>query len=152
MVRRIFFDQLDAQVETAFNFAAAGGTHDDWDTYDRVMREEGRVAVLVGTLLLVRLPSLVQPMMASFEFAKGEGPVIHEPISNRAQIDKLSRAATGRGRAVRTPGMAAWSAAGVRGAKGLRARRAEGILGERGNGKNHGGNGDKYFPYCPGKN
>ncbi len=28
-------------------FAAAGGTHDDWDTYDRVMREEGRVAVLV---------------------------------------------------------------------------------------------------------
>jgi PPOX class probable F420-dependent enzyme len=28
-------------------FAAAGGTHDDWDTYDRVMREERRVAVLV---------------------------------------------------------------------------------------------------------
>jgi PPOX class probable F420-dependent enzyme len=28
-------------------FRAAGGTHDDWDAYDRVMREEGRVAVLV---------------------------------------------------------------------------------------------------------
>jgi PPOX class probable F420-dependent enzyme len=28
-------------------FTAAGGTHDDWDTYDRVMREQGRVAVLV---------------------------------------------------------------------------------------------------------
>ena len=28
-------------------FTAAGGTHDDWDTYDRVMRAEGRVAVLV---------------------------------------------------------------------------------------------------------
>ncbi len=28
-------------------FAAAGGTHDDWDAYDRVMRDEGRVAVLV---------------------------------------------------------------------------------------------------------
>jgi PPOX class probable F420-dependent enzyme len=28
-------------------FTAAGGRHDDWDTYDRVMREEGRVAVLV---------------------------------------------------------------------------------------------------------
>lgn len=28
-------------------FTGAGGTHDDWDTYDRVMREEGRVAVLV---------------------------------------------------------------------------------------------------------
>lgn len=28
-------------------FTAAGGTHDDWDEYDRVMAEEGRVAVLV---------------------------------------------------------------------------------------------------------
>ena len=29
-------------------FTAAGGSHDDWDTYDRVMREERRVAVLVS--------------------------------------------------------------------------------------------------------
>jgi PPOX class probable F420-dependent enzyme len=28
-------------------FIAAGGTHDDWPTYDRVMAEERRVAVLV---------------------------------------------------------------------------------------------------------
>lgn len=28
-------------------FAAAGGTHDDWDTYDAVMAAERRVAVLV---------------------------------------------------------------------------------------------------------
>lgn len=28
-------------------FSACGGTHDDWDAYDRVMRDEGRVAVLV---------------------------------------------------------------------------------------------------------
>ena len=28
-------------------FTAAGGTHEDWDTYDRVMAEERRVAVLV---------------------------------------------------------------------------------------------------------
>jgi PPOX class probable F420-dependent enzyme len=28
-------------------FAAAGGTHDDWDAYDRAMREERRTAVLV---------------------------------------------------------------------------------------------------------
>ena len=27
-------------------FRAAGGTHDDWDTYDRVMAEERRAAVL----------------------------------------------------------------------------------------------------------
>jgi PPOX class probable F420-dependent enzyme len=29
-------------------FTAAGGTHDDWPTYDRVMREERRTAVLVA--------------------------------------------------------------------------------------------------------
>jgi PPOX class probable F420-dependent enzyme len=28
-------------------FAAAGGTHDDWDEYDRVMAEQRRTAVLV---------------------------------------------------------------------------------------------------------
>jgi PPOX class probable F420-dependent enzyme len=28
-------------------FTAAGGTHDDWDAYDRVMAAEGRTAVLV---------------------------------------------------------------------------------------------------------
>ncbi len=28
-------------------FVAAGGTHDDWDEYDRVMLEQGRTAVLV---------------------------------------------------------------------------------------------------------
>ncbi|MEZ0076188.1 pyridoxamine 5'-phosphate oxidase [Planotetraspora sp. GP83] len=28
-------------------FKAAGGTHDDWDTYDRVMAEERRTAVLL---------------------------------------------------------------------------------------------------------
>jgi hypothetical protein len=29
-------------------FQAAGGTHDDFDEYDRVMADEGRVAVLVA--------------------------------------------------------------------------------------------------------
>ena len=29
-------------------FTAAGGTHDDWPTYDRVMADERRVAVLVA--------------------------------------------------------------------------------------------------------
>ncbi len=29
-------------------FAAAGGTHDDWDEYDRVMAEQGRTAVLIA--------------------------------------------------------------------------------------------------------
>jgi PPOX class probable F420-dependent enzyme len=29
-------------------FTAAGGTHDDWDTYDAVMAAEGRAAVLLA--------------------------------------------------------------------------------------------------------
>ena len=29
-------------------FEAAGGTHDDWDAYDRAMAEERRVAVLIA--------------------------------------------------------------------------------------------------------
>jgi PPOX class probable F420-dependent enzyme len=29
-------------------FTAAGGTHDDWDTYDRVMAEERRAVVLIA--------------------------------------------------------------------------------------------------------
>jgi hypothetical protein len=29
-------------------FTAAGGTHDDWDEYDRVMAAEGRAVVLVN--------------------------------------------------------------------------------------------------------
>ncbi|MFA1551139.1 TIGR03618 family F420-dependent PPOX class oxidoreductase [Actinomadura chokoriensis] len=29
-------------------FRAAGGTHDDWDTYDRVMAEDRRAAVLIA--------------------------------------------------------------------------------------------------------
>ena len=28
-------------------FSGAGGTHDDWDAYDQVMRDERRVAVLI---------------------------------------------------------------------------------------------------------
>jgi PPOX class probable F420-dependent enzyme len=28
-------------------FSAAGGTHDDWDEYDRTMREQRRTAVLI---------------------------------------------------------------------------------------------------------
>ncbi|HYS34425.1 MAG TPA: pyridoxamine 5'-phosphate oxidase [Pseudonocardiaceae bacterium] len=30
-------------------FTAAGGTHDDWAEYDRVMADEGRVAIFIGT-------------------------------------------------------------------------------------------------------
>jgi PPOX class probable F420-dependent enzyme len=34
-------------------FTAAGGTHDDWDEYDRVMAAEGRLAVLVTPARIV---------------------------------------------------------------------------------------------------
>jgi PPOX class probable F420-dependent enzyme len=29
-------------------FSAAGGTHEDWDAYDRVMAEEGRAVVMIS--------------------------------------------------------------------------------------------------------
>jgi PPOX class probable F420-dependent enzyme len=39
-------DQLRVLLRDAFT--AAGGTHDDWDTYDRVMRDERRTVVFVA--------------------------------------------------------------------------------------------------------
>jgi uroporphyrinogen decarboxylase len=41
-------------------------------------------AILFADILLP-----LEPMGAPFEFAKGEGPVIHAPITSRAQIDAL---------------------------------------------------------------
>src|SRR5580693_3618372 len=41
-------------------------------------------AILFADILLP-----LEPMGASFEFAKGEGPIIHEPIASAAQIDRL---------------------------------------------------------------
>src|SRR5881628_2992069 len=41
-------------------------------------------AILFADILLP-----LEPMGAPFEFAAGEGPVIHEPIASRAQIEKL---------------------------------------------------------------
>lgn len=38
-------------------FSAAGGTHEDWDTFDRVMREERRAAVLVTPTRVYSNPS-----------------------------------------------------------------------------------------------
>jgi PPOX class probable F420-dependent enzyme len=41
------FDAADLPALLRTIFVAAGGTHDDWDEYDRVMAAEGRTAVLV---------------------------------------------------------------------------------------------------------
>jgi uroporphyrinogen decarboxylase len=41
-------------------------------------------AILFADILLP-----LEPMGAPFEFAKGEGPVVYDPITSRAQIDKL---------------------------------------------------------------
>ncbi len=38
-------------------FSAAGGTHDDWDGYDRTMREEHRTAVLVAPVHVYSNPT-----------------------------------------------------------------------------------------------
>jgi PPOX class probable F420-dependent enzyme len=42
------FDSEALRVLLRDIFRAAGGTHDDWDTYDRVMAEERRAAVLLA--------------------------------------------------------------------------------------------------------
>jgi len=41
-------------------------------------------AILFADILLP-----LEPMGAPFEFAKGEGPIVHQPITSRAQIDAL---------------------------------------------------------------
>jgi len=38
-------------------FSAAGGTHDDWDSYDQTMRDERRTAVLVPAQRVYTNPS-----------------------------------------------------------------------------------------------
>jgi PPOX class probable F420-dependent enzyme len=38
-------------------FTAAGGTHDDWDTYDRVMRNERRTAIFISPTRVYANPS-----------------------------------------------------------------------------------------------
>jgi PPOX class probable F420-dependent enzyme len=42
------FDPADVPDLLRRVFTAAGGTHDDWPTYDRVMAEERRAAVLIS--------------------------------------------------------------------------------------------------------
>ena len=42
------FDSEDLRCLLRSVFEAAGGTHEDWDEYDRVMAEEQRVVVLVS--------------------------------------------------------------------------------------------------------
>jgi hypothetical protein len=38
-------------------FKAAGGRHDDWDTYDRTMAEERRAAVLIAAQRIYSNPT-----------------------------------------------------------------------------------------------
>ena len=50
-------------------------------------------AILFADILLP-----LEPMGASFEFAKGEGPVIHEPIAHRARRSTTCASSTPRSR------------------------------------------------------
>jgi hypothetical protein len=44
-------------VRAGWQWVAAGGTHEDWDTYDRVMAEERRTAVLLSPRRVYSNPS-----------------------------------------------------------------------------------------------
>ena len=37
-------------------FVAAGGTHDDWDEYDRVMADEGRIPIFITPDRIIGVP------------------------------------------------------------------------------------------------
>lgn len=41
------FEPADVPALLRSVFAAAGGTHDDWDEYDRVMAQDGRTAIFI---------------------------------------------------------------------------------------------------------
>ena len=47
-------------------FAAAGGTHNDWATYDKVMAQERRAAVLLSPEPRVLNPSRLSPARAAY--------------------------------------------------------------------------------------
>jgi uroporphyrinogen decarboxylase len=53
-------------------------------TLQPVVAHHVDAAILFADILLP-----LDPMGASFEFAKGEGPVIHQPIRNRADVERL---------------------------------------------------------------
>ena len=48
------------------------------------LRLDVDAAILFADILLP-----LEPMGAPFEFAKGEGPVVHTPITSRAQVEAL---------------------------------------------------------------
>ena len=55
-------------------FAACGGSHDDWDTYDRVMADERRLAVLVDVeRVLQNRPSLTAPRTGAIRWDAQRG-------------------------------------------------------------------------------
>ncbi len=47
-------------------FAAAGGAHDDWDTYDKVMAQERRAAVLLSPDRVYSNPSRLSPARGAY--------------------------------------------------------------------------------------
>ena len=47
---------LDVPAVVRSVFRAAGGTHDDWDEFDRIMAEERRCAVFVGAAKITTNP------------------------------------------------------------------------------------------------
>jgi PPOX class probable F420-dependent enzyme len=77
-------------------FAAAGGTHDDWDTYDKVMAQERRAAVLLSPDRVysnARLSPAVAPGCAGAP-PSGRGP----PQPRGRPLRRDPRRAAGPGR------------------------------------------------------
>ena len=75
-------------------FAAAGGTHDDWDTYDKVMAQERRAAVLLSPDRVYSNPSRLSPARAAYPPTRrplAGGPATCRPNTQRSRWPTAGR-------------------------------------------------------------
>ena len=72
-------------------FAAAGGTHDDWDTYDKVMAQERRAAVLLSPDRVYSNPSRLSPARPAYRRPLAGGPATCRPNTLRSRWPTAGR-------------------------------------------------------------
>jgi len=77
-------------------FAAAGGTHDDWATYDKVMAQERRAAVLLSPDRVYSNPSRLSPARGRLSAVRAfiGRPPAHPPAARRRSRDMQTEHAT----------------------------------------------------------
>ena len=79
-------------------FAAAGGTHDDWDTYDKVMAQERRAAVLLSPDRVYSNPSRLSSARAAYRPPARRRPLAGGPATCRPNTQRSRWPTAGRWR------------------------------------------------------